>query len=156
QLTNDGTWTYTYDAEGNLTKKSKGASLETWEFSYDNVDHMTSAKKEATDGGTVQMQATYTYNAFGNRIQTEVDADGSGAGESVITRFGFDDPTSPYPNIWVDLNSSNQLVTRRLYLADAVDQVFARISSGGTAAWYLPDRLGSMRDIADNNTGAVI
>src|SRR5262249_55749080 len=25
QLTNDGTWTYTYDAEGNLTQKSKGS-----------------------------------------------------------------------------------------------------------------------------------
>ena len=36
-----------------------------------------------------------------------------------------------------------------------VDQLFARIFSTGTAAWYLTDRLGSVRDIIDN-TGAVI
>ena len=30
RLTGDGTWTYTYDDEGELTRKSKGASLETW------------------------------------------------------------------------------------------------------------------------------
>ena len=36
-----------------------------------------------------------------------------------------------------------------------MDQLFARIGSGGTAAWYLSDHLGSVRDIV-NNTGAVI
>jgi len=40
-------------------------------------------------------------------------------------------------------------------LGDSVDQLFARIFSTGTAAWYLTDRLGSVRDITDN-TGAVI
>src|SRR5262249_280120 len=49
---------------------------------------------------------------------------------------------------------SNSLQTRRLYL-DGVDQVFARITaSGGAAAWYLPDRLGSIRDLTDA-TGAI-
>jgi RHS repeat-associated protein len=38
------------------------------------------------------------------------------------------------------------LQTRRLY-SDAVDAVLARVSGGGTAAWYLPDRQGSIRDI---------
>jgi RHS repeat-associated protein len=36
-----------------------------------------------------------------------------------------------------------------------VDAVLARETSGGTVAWYLPDRLGTIRDIVDN-TGAVI
>jgi hypothetical protein len=31
-----------------------------------------------------------------------------------------------------------------------------RISSNGTAAWYLTDRLGSIRDIANNSTGVSI
>src|SRR5262249_51942642 len=46
------------------------------------------------------------------------------------------------------------LQTRRLYL-DTVDSVFARVSSGGTAAWYLPDRLGSIRNVVDSS-GALI
>src|SRR5262249_6946060 len=51
-------------------------------------------------------------------------------------------------DIWADLDSNNALQTRRLYL-DAMDSVFARVSSGGTAAWYLPDRLGSVRNVVD-------
>jgi RHS repeat-associated protein len=36
-----------------------------------------------------------------------------------------------------------------------VDEILARETSGGTVAWYLPDRLGTIRDLTDN-TGAVI
>ena len=44
QLTNDGVWTYTYDAEGNLRKKSKGASAETWTYAYHNENHLVSRR----------------------------------------------------------------------------------------------------------------
>ena len=43
---------------------------------------------------------------------------------------------------------------RRLFL-DTVDSVTARISASGTVAWYLTDRLGSVRVLTDA-TGAVI
>ncbi len=39
--------------------------------------------------------------------------------------------------------------------AHAVDEVFDRTSSGGTTAWYLTERLGSVRDIV-NTSGTVI
>ena len=49
---------------------------------------------------------------------------------------------------------SNTLTTRRLYL-DAIDAIVARIATtGGIVAWYLTDRLGSVRDLTDT-TGAV-
>ena len=35
-----------------------------------------------------------------------------------------------------------------------MDQLFARIGVSGIAAWYLTDRLGSVRDMTDN-TGAL-
>jgi RHS repeat-associated protein len=38
---------------------------------------------------------------------------------------------------------------------DLVDTVLARESAGGTIAWYLPDRLGTVRDLI-NNSGAII
>ena len=38
---------------------------------------------------------------------------------------------------------------------EAVDDILARTSSGGTTAWYLTDRLGSVRDIV-NTSGTVI
>src|SRR5262249_4418240 len=40
RMTSDGTWTYTYDDEGNLVKKSKGASAETWTYGYDHNNQM--------------------------------------------------------------------------------------------------------------------
>jgi RHS repeat-associated protein len=57
-------------------------------------------------------------------------------------------------NTYADFDGSGNLLTRYLY-APAVDALLARTSSGGTTAWYLPDKLGSIRDIADT-TGAVI
>jgi RHS repeat-associated protein len=146
QLTNDGTWTYTYDAEGNLSQKSR-ATGETWSFSYDVWNHMVGAKDVSGTGTTLTL-ATYVYDAFGNRLESDVWT--SSSGSTATTRFGYDGRSA-----WADLNSSNQLQTRRLYL-DGVDQVFARISSGGTVAWYLPDRLGSIRDITNDTSGAVI
>ena len=38
---------------------------------------------------------------------------------------------------------------------DLVDTVLARESAGGTIAWYLPDRLGTIRDLI-NNSGSII
>jgi len=49
RLTNDGVYTYRYDAEGNLTKKSKGPSLETWTFGWDHRNQMIWAEKRASD-----------------------------------------------------------------------------------------------------------
>src|SRR5262249_19713897 len=72
ELTNDGTWTYTYDNEGNLIKKSKGASAETWFYGYDNANRLVSAKKEPTDGGPVTVQATYVFDALGNRVEKDI------------------------------------------------------------------------------------
>ena len=60
-----------------------------------------------------------------------------------MTRFAYDGS-----NVWADLNSSNALTMRRLYL-DGVDQPFARVDSSNVAAWYLADHLGSVRDVMD-------
>src|SRR5262249_50764961 len=93
QLTSDGTWTYTYDAEGNLTKKTKGLSAETWVFAYDNANELTSAVKYDKDpgnGGVLQLQATYKYDVFGNRIEQSVDPDGAGPLTAGINRFADD------------------------------------------------------------------
>src|SRR5262249_7789020 len=100
----------------------------------------------ATDGGTLLMQATYVYDAMGDRLEKDVWT--SSSGTTTASRFAYLDQ-----NAWADLDGSSTLQTRRLYL-NGVDQLFARISSSGTAASSLTDRLGSVRDIADN-TGAV-
>jgi RHS repeat-associated protein len=159
QLTSDGTWTYSYDNEGNLTKRTKGASAETWTYGYDNLNHMVWAKDSATDGGTVTTLATYVYDAFGNRLEEDVWAQPSGT--TTVTRFAYDmyspggghccsQTSQSAGEVWADLTSSNALQTRYLR-GDQVDQLFARISSSGTAAWYLTDWHGSVTNLTDNS-----
>ena len=151
ELTNDGTWTYTYDKNGSMTEKSMGASSTTWYYSYNNQNQMTGATEYTKpSGGTLEAQATYVYDALANRV--EVDEWTSGAGSTTVTRFGYDGS-----NVWVDLNSSNQLQMRHLYL-NGVDQIFAREDSSGNVAWYLTDHLGSIRIVvnsADTTTDVV-
>jgi RHS repeat-associated protein len=57
-------------------------------------------------------------------------------------------------NTYADFNGSGTLQTRYLN-GPAIDEVLARTSSGGTSAWYLADRLGSVRDVV-NTSGTVI
>jgi RHS repeat-associated protein len=146
QLLNDGTWAYTFDSEGNEIKKSKGSSAETWTFGYDNQNHLLWAKGSATDGGSVLMLATYTYDALGDRIEKDVWT--SSSGTTTVTRFAYDGS-----NVLADLDSSNTLQARYLR-GDQPDQFFARITTGSGASWFLPDREGSIRDITDAS-GAV-
>jgi RHS repeat-associated protein len=88
--------------------------------------------------------ATYTYDAFDRRI---------GVREGSATRWTLYDGSAPI----LDFNGSGTQTARYLNgpPVAGVDAVLARETSGGTVAWYLQDRLGTVRDIV-NNSGAVI
>jgi hypothetical protein len=108
-MTNDGVWTYTYDKDGNMTEKSMGASATTWFYKYDNLGHMTSATEySAATGGTLQAQTTFVFDALNNRVEQDEWTSSTG---TVVTRFSYDGQ-----NVWADLNGSNALQDRRLYL----------------------------------------
>jgi RHS repeat-associated protein len=143
RLTTDGLWTYTYDAEGNEIQKSKGSGLETWYYGYDTWNRLTSVR-QTSDGSTNLLLVTYTYDVFGDRVQEAKWKQSTG---TVTTRFHYDGQ-----DVWADTDGSNALKARYLR-GDAVDQVFARTEASGQAnpgvAWYLTDRLGSVRDLMD-------
>ena len=109
ELTNDGTWTYTYDAVGNVTEKYNGT--ETWQYTYDNANHMLTAKE--TNGATTLVQATYTYDVFGNLIK-EVYNNGSGA-TTVEHAYDMWNPANSLPTVWADQNGSNAITTQYLW-----------------------------------------
>ncbi len=146
ELTSDGTWNYTYDAEGNTVQKVNIATGETWTYSYNLNNRLVSAVDKQADGTLIQ-QATYEYDALGDRIQDSATV----SGVTTTTNYAFD----AAGNVWADLDGTNgnALETRRLFLNEA-DEVFARIGQGG-AAWYLTDHEGSVVDVVDN-TGAVL
>ena len=98
-----------------------------------------------TQGGTAI--ATYTYDALDDRI---------GIDDNGTQTWTVYDGTNPY----ADFNGSGTLTER--YVSGpgvvngaAVDELLARTSSGGATAWYLTDKLGSVRDIV-SSSGTVL
>src|SRR5262249_19013753 len=110
QLSNDGTWTYTYDLDGQLIAKSKGPSSETWSFGYDARGQLLWAEDRASPGGSLLSLSTYSYDVFGDRIQASVWT--STSGTTATSRFAVD----LQGNDWADLDGSNALVDRHLFL----------------------------------------
>ena len=135
--------TYTYDADGNMITDTNTSTGDTWTYSYNFAGQMTGAVEKNSDD-TVIAQATYTYDALGNRIGMDEN------GTQTWTLYDGSDPI-------MDFNGSGSLEMRYLNgpTGDLVDSVIARESAGGTVAWYLPDRLGTIRDLI-NNSGSII
>ncbi|MGE3804748.1 MAG: RHS repeat domain-containing protein [Gemmataceae bacterium] len=101
-------------------------------------------EKRATDGGTLQMAATYVYDALGQRIEKQV-MDGS----TTVTRFTHDNGL-----VLFDLDGSSSLIDRYVLGARVLERL-ARIAANGDAAWLLADRLGSIFFVTDE-TGAIL
>ena len=146
ELLSDGTWNYTYDADGNEIGKTNIATGLYWVYTYDVASRLTSATEYSAQGNQLSKVA-YVYDVFGNII--ERDTWTAGATSPTVLRSAYNGQ-----QVWADLNSDNQVTTRYLY-GQGVNQVLARESFAAGAAWYLTDRLGSVRDIV-NNAGTVL
>ena len=130
--------TYTYDNAGNMISDNNGTTITTYTYDYEN--RLTNV----TTGGTVV--ATYTYNALGQRI---------GVKDSGTQTWTVYDGPSADANPYADFNGSGSLTVRYLFGPTVVNGavttgILARTSSGGTTAWYLTDKLGSVRDIVEH------
>ena len=93
------------------------------------------------------MIATYTYNALDQRIGIQ-----ESGGQTWTVYNGANADALPY----ADFNGSGTLLTRYvsgpgMVNGAAVDELLARTSSGGTTAWYLTDKLDSVRDIVSSS-----
>jgi YD repeat-containing protein len=148
RLLSDGTFDYTYDAEGNLVSKTQIASGETISYSYDHRNRLVRAEHR-TSGGTLLNESTYLYDVFDRRIAKRVDGDGSGPQQAEEKRFVYD-----RQHVWADFDGAG-MVTARYLFGEQTDQILARFRPGEGTAWYLTDHLGTVRDIVDA-TGAVI
>ena len=95
------------------------------------------------------VEADYTYDLFGRRIATIIDADGDGIATAETTYFVFDGE-----NVWADFDDAGNVVARYLF-GERLDEILARYRPAEGTAWYLTDRLGTVRDIV-NAAGALI
>ena len=149
QLLSDGTWNYSYDAVGNTIKKTNIGSGEYWTYSWNDANQLTVAADYQSNGTLIQ-SATFKYDVFGNRV--EEDDYNASTQVTTVTKFAY----NAAGNIWADLNASNQLLDRRLFVnVNGQTQPFARIDASNNVSWYLTDRLGSVCLITDNSAAVI-
>ena len=145
RLTTDGTYTYTYDTEDTLTEKQAGGSNpDTWLYTYDQRNLLTSVV-DKSNGTTVNLTLTYTYDALGRRVQQVEWKSGVG---STNTRFAMDANGQE----WAELDGLNTVTAR--FLSEGEQQVLARIDNIGVN-WLLTDHLGSVRDLVLGSASTV-
>jgi RHS repeat-associated protein len=129
EMTNSPGVTYTYDNDGNMITATTSSGTTTYTYDYEN--RLTGVEADGT------YVATYTYNALGQRI---------GIKDSGTQTWTVFNNATADANPYSDFNSSGS-VSMRYLDGTAVDEVLARTSSGGTTAWYITDKLGSIEDV---------
>jgi RHS repeat-associated protein len=121
-----------------LIQKTKGSGQETWYYSYDHRKRLTGIR-QTSDGTSNLLLLTYTYDVENNRVQELRWTQATG---TTTQRYAYDGG-----DVIADLDGSSNIQTRRLY-GPGTDMPLVRISGGNVVA-YLPDRLGSIRDLMD-------
>ncbi len=145
ELLYDGTYNYTYDADGNLISQTDIATGDVTDYQYDYRNRLTAAiSKNAA--GTVTQEVDYTYDVFDRLIGRTVNIPGSAP---VVERFVYDGD-----NIALTFDGSGNQTNRFLY-GPAVDQVLADEDVQGNVLWMLADNIGTIRDVVDSN-GTVV
>ena len=149
RITEDATYTYTYDDEGNLTRRTAQDASGSQTFAWDYRNRLTQVITK--DGqNNVTLTATYEYDAFDRRVRKTVT--GSQTLDEQYLCEGTGDA-----DMSLVLDGQGNLKLRQLN-APGSNQVLAedRISGQTTITrWAMADHEGSVRDVVDN-TGTVV
>jgi RHS repeat-associated protein len=132
RLTSYRGWTLTYDAEGNITSRSRGDDF--YGYSWNALGQMETAAHNGT-------AVWYQYDGLGRRIRRE-DQDGN---ERTYVYDGDD--------ILLDLDENGAVVAEYTYFP-GTDQVHSVLSAGGRF-YYATDTQGSVLAMT-SGTGAVL
>jgi RHS repeat-associated protein len=134
QLTSDGTYDYTYDAEGRLTQRRDRGTGGVTRYTWSDAGRLTSIT--APNGAT----STYRYDAFGRRLEVNEN--------SSIRRFVY----SGW-NLRNEFDGTNAL--RATYVAGLFPDNVYEIVRDGTRYYPLFDGVGSVTTLTDA-TGAAV
>jgi RHS repeat-associated protein len=179
ELLSDGTYTYSYDGEGNQTARwvnNNGVSESSPQsgdtdvtiYTWDNRNRLTSMTQYANydaykglgsyNSPTPEMTVTYIYDAFDRWIGETVTAYSGGSPSSVqTTDFVYDGNqiVLQFDKDGTGNVTANDLSHRYLN-GPAVDQVLAdeqvtNLQTPGNVVWTLTDNEGTVRDLATYN-----
>jgi RHS repeat-associated protein len=148
EVLSDGTFNYTYDAEGNLTSQTDIATGAVTLYSYDYRNRLTQIEYESS-GSVLLEEINYTYDAFNNRIGETVTNFTGGAPTTTTEVFVYDGDKTAFT-----FDGGGNLTSSLLYDGPSQNQVLASDNGKGQALWALTDNLGTVRDVIDSS-GAV-
>jgi len=138
RLTGDGTWSYAYDGNGNLARKTSSDGKTAYQYLFNSLDQLTSAIKWTKSGQTWSSTTlgTYRYDANGMRANTT-----EGTTRTDYVYVGHD------PWCERSKSGSTQTTTDYIYVNGRLE---AKIVGGGSSPgtyFYITDALGSVRQV---------
>jgi RHS repeat-associated protein len=144
RVLSDGTSTYSYDAEGNITRITNIATGDYRALTWDYRTRLTTVTQfDSTD--IEQWHVEYVYDVVNRLIGRTEYANGSSTPSSSAI-FVYDG----YQMI-LKLDASGNVLGRTLWGA-GVDQILAAEDSSGNVTWPLTDHLNTVRDIVSYNS----
>ncbi len=135
QLLEDANFTYQYDNNGNMTRKTAKAGGAVTQYEYDAENKLV---RVVSPGNT----ANYRYDGLGRRVEKEVIA-----GTTTVTRYVYDNE-----DILLELNGSNAITARYTH-GPGIDEPLI-MEKGGASFYYHADGLGSITELT-NQSGSV-
>ena len=140
-------FTYLYDNEGNLIRRTNTISGAFTTYTWDHRNRLTQVS-ERSQTNTRISEINYEYDAF-NRLVRRHDA--VVLSYTPVTYWVYDEGTNPL----LEYFGGNPLIQHRYVWSDNVDDLLADEQNPGLSSrntlWALSDHLGSIRDIADTN-----
>lgn len=155
-MASDGTYSYEYDAEGNVTRRSAGSTYT--EYHWDHRNRLVQVVRGFNAGPAI-LTIDYAYDAFNQlvgRIATDSEENATGTilvydGGQVV--LGFDEQFSSGPE---DMELAE--LSHRYLWGEIVDQLFTDeqvdwtdSDADGEVLWAVTDAQGSVRDVIDSN-----
>ena len=151
RLLDDGTFTYTYDADGNRTarvrKSAAAADDRTVEYAWDHRHRLTSVTFR-NNSGTVTKTVAFTYDALDRRIAQTVTSYVGGSPDATTSEFYVHSAGAAVRAVVDALNGAVQ----RYFHGAGVDEILAEqrlvgATSGWINALLLADHERTVRDV---------
>ena len=137
-ITDDQTYTYTYDDNGNLTQKTHKTTKATMTFDWDIENRLIQVTKHETEKALPSETITYAYDALGRRIEKNINGN--------IKRYVYDNE-----DILMEFNGDNLYQKFYLHGLGIDDPVAVFDDSIEKIYYYHKDGLGSIISLTDEN-----
>ncbi len=136
QLTADANFTYQYDDNGNVTKKTLLATGSFTQYTYDAENRLTQVEEFAAGNPTPAFTSTYRYDGLGRRIEKVANGQ--------TKRYVYDGE-----DIVLEYDGSNVLQARYTH-GPGIDEPIA-VTKAGSTFYYHQNGLGTVTELTDSN-----